>query len=151
MPFAAMALTVADLYLVRTIQGLAAFDAAGQDLLRKIKLGKVVKCEVTQPRNISHHRKFFALLNTVWATAGDWPTVDDLLVELKLKLGVYRTVAIRETGEMVKILGSISFAAMDQLQFDVFYESALRALCEICGGIESDALRTEVLQQLAAA
>lgn len=141
---------MADLYLVRTVQGLAAFDDAGVGIMRKIKLGKVVKCEVTQPRHLAHHRKFFALLNTVWATAGDWPSVDDLLVELKLKIGIYTTVAMRETGELVKILGSISFASMDQLQFDAFYENALHALCEIAGGIKSEALREEVLRQVAA-
>lgn len=142
---------MADLYLTRTIAGLAAVDDAGKDILRKIKLGKMVRCEITQPRNIQHHRKFFALLNTVWAAAGDWTTVDDLLIELKIKLGVTTDVVIRESGEVVKIIGSISFAAMDQLEFEKFYEKAIQALCLMAGGIDSDMLRQLVLQQLAAA
>lgn len=147
----AMSIAMADLYLTRTIAGLAAVDDAGKDILRKIKLGRMVRCEITQPRNIQHHRKFFALLNTVWAAAGDWTTVDDLLIELKIKLGVTTDVVIRESGEVVKIIGSISFAAMDQLEFEKFYEKAIQALCLMAGGIDSDMLRQLVLQQLAAA
>lgn len=142
---------VADLYLTRTVAGLAAYDHADFESLRKIKLGTTVKCRITTPRNIKHHRKFFALLNTVWSVAGDWPSVDDLLIELKIKLGITRDVVIRESGEVVKVLGSISFAAMDQLAFDLFYENALKALCEMAGGISEPSLRQEVLQQLAAA
>jgi len=142
---------MADLYLIRTLTGFAAVDDAGKDLLRKIKIGKVVKCDVSQPRNIKHHRKFFALLNTVWTAAGDWPTVDDLLVELKIKLGITREVVIRESGEVVKIVGSISFAAMDQEAFDTFYERAIQALCFMVGGMDPGMLRDEVMRNLAAA
>lgn len=142
---------MADLYLVRTLAGFAAVDDAGKDLLRKIKIGKMVKCDVSQPRNIKHHRKFFALLNTVWSAAGDWPTVDDLLIELKIKLGITREVVIRESGEVVKIVGSISFAAMDQEAFDKFYESAMQALCFMVGGMDPGMLRDEVMRTLAAA
>lgn len=142
---------MADLYLIRTLSGFAAIDDAGKDLLRKIKLNKVVKCEIAQPRNLAHHRKFFGLLNTVWTAAGDWATVDDLLIELKIKLGLTTDVVIRESGEVVKVLGSISFAAMDQLAFDTFYERAIQALCLMAGGIDSDMLRQEVLRNLAAA
>jgi hypothetical protein len=142
---------MADLYLIRTLTGFAAVDDAGKDLLRKIKIGKVVKCDVSQPRNIKHHRKFFALLNTVWTAAGDWPTVDDLLVELKIKLGITREVVIRESGEVVKIVGSISFAAMDQEAFDTFYERAIQALCFMVGGMDPGMLRDEVMRNLATA
>lgn len=142
---------MADLYLTRTVAGLAAADDAGKDILRKIKVGRVIKCEITQPRHIAHHRKFFALLNTVWAAAGDWQTVDDLLIELKLKLGLTTDVVIRESGEVVKVLGSISFAAMDQTTFDQFYEQAIQALCFMVGNMDPGVLRDEVLKNLAAA
>lgn len=142
---------MAELYLVRTISGLSAADDAAKDVLRKIKLGNMVKCEVSQPRNLKHHRKFFALLNTVWTAAGDWPSVDELLIELKLKLGLTRDVVIRESGEVVKVLGSISFAAMDQTAFDTFYERSLQALCFMVGGMDPGMLRDEVMRNLAAA
>lgn len=142
---------MADLYLTRTLTGLSAVDDAGKEILRKIKLGNVVKCAVSQPRHLPHHRKFFALLNTVWTAAGDWASVDELLIELKIKLGLTREVVIRESGEVVKILGSISFAAMDQPAFDEFYERAIQALCFMVGGMDPGMLRDEVMRNLAAA
>lgn len=142
---------MADLYLTRTLQGFSAVDDAGKEILRKIKLGKMVRCEITQPRNIQHHRKFFALLTTVWQAAGDWTTVEDLLVELKIKLGITKDIVIRDSGEIIKIVGSIAFANMDQLEFEKFYERAIQQLCLMTGGIDSQMLRQMVLEQLAAA
>lgn len=142
---------MADIYLTRTLTGFAAADDAARDALRKIKLGRIVRCEVTAPRNIKHHRKFFALLNTVWEATGDWASADDLLIELKFNLGITRELVIRKTGEVVKIVGSISFASMDQDAFDTFYERAVQELCFMAGIIESEHLRQEVLHQLAAA
>lgn len=126
-------------------------DEAGTEALRKIKLGKVVRCEITQPRNVQHHRKFFALLTTVWNASGEWPSVEDLLIELKCRLGITREVILRDSGEVVKVVGSISFAKMDQGQFDVFYEQSIRELCRMAGGIEEQALREAVLEHLVAA
>jgi len=140
-----------DLYLTRTLTGLVAHDDAAKAALRKIKLGRVVKAEIVQPRNLAHHKKFFALLGIVWAAAGDWATVEDLLTQLKIKLGLTTDVVVRESGEVVKVLGSISFASLDQAGFDAFYERALKALCELAGGIDSEMLRQEVLQQLSKA
>lgn len=135
----------------RSVAGLEAFDDQGTDILRKIKVGEVVQCEVTKPRNLAHHRKFWALLNTVWECAGDWSSPYAILIELKVRLGHVQKVVIRETGEIVSVPKSISFAAMDQTEFDAFYEKALFELCKMAGGIEPAALREHVLQNLATA
>lgn len=139
------------IYLTRTVGGLAPADEDATEALRRIKVGKLVACEVKVPRNGQFHRKFLALVRTVWAATGDWASVEDLLIELKFRLGVIREVALKGTGEIVKIPGSISFAAMDEVEFSKFYDRAMRELCAMAGGIEYDALRDEVLQQLAAA
>lgn len=145
-----------ELWMERTLTGLKAADEAGADVLRKVKLGKVVRVEMTTPRNVAHHRKFFALLNLVWSSAGDWPSLEVLLDKLKINLGHYEQcgeIVDPETGEIRKAikLKSISFAKMDQLQFEEFYERALHELCRMAGGIDHKALRNEVLSQLAAA
>jgi hypothetical protein len=138
-------------YLLRTVAGLEAQDDQGKGVLRRIKVGEVVQCDITKPRNLAHHRKFWALLNTVWECAGDWSSPYAILIELKVRLGHVQKVVIRETGEIVSVPRSISFAAMDQTEFDAFYEKALMELCKMAGGIEPSALRQEVLNQLAVA
>jgi hypothetical protein len=103
------------------------------------------------PRNLRHHRTFFALHNLVWAATDQWESVEDLLIELKCRLGVVRDVVLRDSGEVFKVVGSISFGSMDQAEFDAFFEKSLRLLAKMAGGIESEVLRREVLNNLAEA
>lgn len=135
----------------RTVGGLRPCDDHGFEVLRKIKVGEVIQCELTKPRNLAHHRKFWALLNVFWQAAGDWSSPYAVLIELKVRLGYVQKVVIRETGEVVSVPKSISFAQMDQFEFDSFYEKAIVELCKMGGGIEADDLRQEVLNELARA
>lgn len=137
-----------EIFLERTVAGLKAVDDQGTEILRKVKVGEIVQCELNKPRNLAHHRKFWALLNVFWAAAGDWSSPYGVLIELKVRLGHVQEVLIRETGEIVKVPKSISFAQMDQNEFDTFYERALMELCKMGGGIEPTALRQEVLDEL---
>jgi hypothetical protein len=140
-----------EFFVERTVQGLKAIDEHGIGILRKIKVGEVIQCELNKPRNLAHHRKFWALLNVVWQAAGEWSSPYGLLIELKVRLGLVQEVIIRSTGELVRVPKSISFAQMDQVEFDIFYEQALNALCEMAGGIEPAALRDEVIAELSRA
>lgn len=140
-----------EIFMERTLAGLRPVDDQGTDVLRKIKVGEVIQCELNKPRNLAHHRKFWALLNVFWGATGDWSSPYGVLIELKIRLGHVQEVLIRETGEIVKVPKSISFAQMDQTQFDEFYERAINELCTMGGGIEPAALRSEVLSELARA
>lgn len=142
---------MSELYLMRTVGGLKACDDAGVDALRKIKTGEIVQCEITRPRNVAHHRKFWALLNVFWQATGDWSSTYGVLIELKVRLGHVQEVLLRDTGELVRVPKSISFARMDQSEFDVFYERCIAELCKMGGGIEEEALRQEVLTELSRA
>lgn len=135
----------------RTVQGLKAVDDHGRGILQKLKVGEVIQCEVNKPRNLAHHRKFWALLNKVWEAAGDWSSPYGLLIELKVNLGLVTEARIRSTGEIVHVTKSISFAQMDQTEFENFYERALMELCRMAGGIEPAELREAVLEELARA
>lgn len=139
-----------EVWLQKRVNGtLAPMDDMARETVRRLKIGAPILCDVRQPRNGAMHRKFWALITTVWQAAGNWDSPEDLLIELKVRLGIVRDVVIRSTGEIVKIPGSISYAKMDQQQFGQFYERALIELCEMAGGIESDALRQAVLEELA--
>lgn len=139
------------IFMERTVGGLKTIDDQGVDVLRRIKVGEVVQCEVNRPRNLAHHRKFWALVNVFWAAAGDWSSPYAVLIELKVRLGHVQKVVIRETGEIVSVPKSISFAQMNQDQFTAFYDRALFELCKMGGGIEPEALREEVLRELSTA
>ena len=142
---------MSDLYLRRSLKGLEACDEQGVNVLRRIKVGDVVACEVTQPRNLAFHKKFFALLNLVWQASGEWSSPYALLIELKVNVGHVSQAVIRETGEVVHVPKSISFAQFDETSFSDFYEKCLVKLCEMAGGIDEQALRDEVMNELARA
>ena len=142
---------MSEVYLQRTVGGFKPADDAAVDALRRIKVGEVVQCEITRPRNLAHHRKFWTLLNVFWQATGDWSSTYGVLIELKVRLGHIQDVLIRETGELVKVPKSISFASMDQGEFEAFYERCIEELCLMGGGIEADALRQEVLTELSRA
>lgn len=144
-----------EIYLTRTLAGLAAADDASRDLLRKFKLGSFLIATIRKPRNGKFHRKMFALLTVVWTAAGDWPTVEHLLTDVKFAIGHVekRKFVNRTTGEVFDYVVplSISYANMGDIEFEKFYERTLMTLCEMAGGIEADELRQEVLNQLASA
>ena len=95
------------------------------------------------------------MLQIVFAASGDWTSLDDLLDDLKFHLGHVdrKRIIDKKTGETFEYVKpkSISFASMDDTVFELFYERAMRELCEMAGGIEYLALRDEVLSQLATA
>jgi hypothetical protein len=44
---------MAEIFLTRTVSGLAPADQTALEALRKVKLGKMVRCEITTPRNVN--------------------------------------------------------------------------------------------------
>lgn len=144
-----------EIWLHRTIHGLAAQDDAARAYLRKLKLGDVVRCDVIRPRSVKYHRRFFGMLNTVWQACGDWQTVDELLVELKFRAGLVdrQRVVDKATGEVLAEIikpRSISFAAMSDDEFREFVDRCIKIICEeMVPGLDDAVLREEVLRSVA--
>lgn len=144
-----------DLYLRRTIRGFEPEDEAAHEALRRIPQGAVVAAEVRRPRNVKFHRMFFGLLQVVWQTCGDWQTVEQLLVELKFRVGHVdrQRVVDKSTGEVlaeIVLPRSIAFANLGEDEFHEFYERCVRVICEeMVPGLDDSVLREEVLRRVA--
>lgn len=96
----------------------------------RLRDGETVLCSITRPRNIKFHRKFFALVRLTFnnlpehlATRFCVHNEDDMLARFKIDLGMFDIVEVGE-GRALK-LGSISFARMDNTQFEEFYSKCL--------------------------
>jgi len=94
------------------------------DNMKRIKAGEMVMCEVTKPRNIQFHRKFFALLNLVFHNQEIYMDVEDLRHDLTIEAGFFE-YRVNLFGEEVKKAKSISFAKMDEFEFSSFYSAVL--------------------------
>ena len=121
-------------------------DSSGEDALRKIGNGEVVSIEVKRPRNVRHHRMFWALMTIVHENMDEarYPTVEDLVSAIKIAAGL-RTRIVLPSGDVGFIPGSIAFHKMDQSQFSEFYDRVCDLIAKhFLPGVTSEQLRAEV-------
>lgn len=93
--------------------------------------GEMVKVEVTKSRDITKHRRFFALIQAVWALEEMQENFDNqegLRMWLTVQAGHYRSMYLE--GVEVRIPKSISFADMDDTEFREFYDRAVNAVLQ---------------------
>lgn len=94
--------------------------------LCKIKENDWVEVSIKKKRNIKFHRKFFALLNMIFENQHYFTTLEDLREWLTIEAGHYKSV--RTPRGMTKMAKSISFANMDEHDFNQFYQSFCDAI-----------------------
>lgn len=135
--------------VAKNLGKLQPIDEAGEAVLKKLGQGEIVSVELIRPRNVQHHRKFFALLQIILENQDFYKSIDDLLDVCKLRIGHVRTVQTKDG--TVSIPESISFAAMDQDAFNAFYDRACNwVITEVIPGLAKKDLDAEVEEQLRA-
>jgi hypothetical protein len=134
------------LFMRRTVGGLRPINRMGEDALAKYPLNTEIKAEITQPRNLGHHKKFFALLQALFPHQEIYPTLDSFRAAMTCALGYGETVTLKD-GRIVLVPGSISFAKMDQAAFNDFYDRALELIAtRILPGIGREDVDREVAE-----
>lgn len=118
-----------DIHLKRTLAGLIPADPRAADALRKIKEGQIIRATIKRPRSVAHHRKLWVLLQMVVDATGRWPNAEALLTALKIHLG-HCDIVQMPRGNRIPVPRSISFDAMDQHEFNTFYEDVVRAITQ---------------------
>lgn len=134
-----------------TPYGLVPLYDSDYDLKKRLRVGSVVKCKVSNPRNYEHHKKFFALVRLTFDNlpsnlAEHWRVhnEEDMLRRFKRDLGYY-TSNLNERGEREIEYQSISFSAMEQHEFDRFYNQCIDlVLYKYIKGIDKQDLITEI-------
>lgn len=121
---------MAKLYLRKMGGMLFADDEQSKKHLQKIKAGSVISCEVKKPRNIRFHRKYFALLNYSFECWNENlidnsnANFDAFREEITIRSGHY-TKTIKFNGDVRYIAKSISFARMEELDFNELYSKTI--------------------------
>lgn len=124
------------LYLVKTDAGtVIGWGPEDTEYLARLEPGECIEAETRKARNPGHHRKFFALLQSAFVGQSRYKRLEDLLIEMKLRAGWYEE-HITADGKLVYVPKSISWAQMDQQEFDRFYAEAIVALAEMFGSEE---------------
>lgn len=119
------------LYLTKTEGGdLIGLDAIDQDYLARMKPGESLECDTRKARHPEHHKKFFALFDQAFEAQNKYPNRKELMIALKLKAGWFDEHVTRD-GQLVYVPKSLSWASMDQLEFERFYREAMIALADL--------------------
>lgn len=103
------------------------------DMLDALRPGETVRVTVKRPRNLKFHRKFFALLQAAYQfeqVSDRYENLDQFLQSVKIAIGHADRHEAQIAGERCVILipRSISFASMDDTEFERFYSATLDAL-----------------------
>jgi len=92
--------------------------------LKKIKPMELLECEIKKPRNYKFHKKFFALINMVYQNQERYNNIEDLRYDLTIEAGYY-TLRQDMQGNAIKKANSISFASMEENDFNEYYNKVL--------------------------
>lgn len=130
----------------KQLGALRPIDQAGEDALKRFGNAEILQVEIRQPRNINHHRKFYALMNIVYENMDTerYPSLDDFVGAIKIAAG-HRVRIELPNGDVGFMPRSISFAKMTQAEFNEFYARVVDLICRwFIPGLENEALRNEV-------
>ena len=132
---------------VKKFKALHPIDAEGEAVLRNIGQGEIISIEIKRPRNVLFHRKLFALLSIILENQEFYASIEDLLDVAKIRAGHVRVIETK-LGQVL-VPKSISFASMDDIQFQAFYDKVMVWVCtEVIPGLSRHDLDEEVRQQL---
>lgn len=106
------------------------------EILSKLKPGTTYKFEVTQPRNYNFHKKLFGLINLCFQNQSQYNNFEHLRGVLIMKAGYYETV-VTDKGT-VYWPKSISYAKMDNLEFEQLYSKVLDEVCKMIGSTSEE-------------
>ena len=137
-----------EINLIKTISGLAPYDPDSESWYNKLKIGNVVHSDFRKYRHPIFHRKYFALLNIGFE---NWEPG-----EINSKYGVpeknferfrkdiailagYFDLVIRLDGTSRPEAQSISFAKMDESEFQDLYSKTIDILIKNVYGSSLDA------------
>ena len=121
------------------IQGLVPLYPSDFDDKRKLRLGETYQVEVTNPRNVGFHKKFFAMLNV-----GHENTSLDMPFETYRKYMIVKAgffTAYQTPKGIYYDPNSISFASMSQDEFEEVYSRVLDKVIEDVGLYREDVER----------
>ena len=129
----------------KTALGLVPVFNSDHDKLKesKLKSGEIYEIEIKKKRNYEFHKKYFALINLAFENQDHFELFDDLRDYLTVKSGHYRKVTMPNGFEQIKPK-SISFAEMDEIEFEDLYQKTITQVCKFIG-IEKEDLLNEIL------
>ena len=131
---------------IKKLSALYPVDASGEAIMRSIKQGEIVEISLRRPRNVQHHRLFWALMTLVWENIEntEYPTVEDLVTRVKIETGHRHRIEF-EGGLVAFVPKSIAFHNMSQDEFSAFFERVCDWIAvNVLPGVTKEDLQQEI-------
>lgn len=127
-----------EIVLMKSANVLVPYDEAAADFIQKMKLGELAHSDFKRVRNYRFHKKYFALVSFAF---DQWEPQDGLTYQgqpvMKNKKRFRQDVAILAgffestvnlKGEVRLEARSISFAQMDEIEFEALYNATINVI-----------------------
>jgi len=122
----------APLMMQRTGSGLSPWSSFDAEALDAVKMGAPVEVTIRQPRSRSQHRLYWMAASRIAENVEGYPSAEHLHDATKVHLGYVQRIR-RIDGTVMFIPDSTAFAAMDQAEFKVFFDRAVKLWAETFG------------------
>lgn len=138
-----------DVSLVRTISGAAPADDVARELFRKWPVGEERRCDIVKPRDNRNLRRWWALCNLVYQNCEQYKSPDQVHQHLKILAGHCTPIVSKSSGEVFLIPDSISYARLEESEFEDVFKRTVAAVCEhILPTVTSRTIEEEILNLL---
>lgn len=111
----------------RQLGALRPANAWSEELLAELPQGKILKVVITQPRNLTFHNKFFALLSVLYPHQSYYPTMRKFRKAVLIALGYCEETTL-PSGKVMVEPDSMAWNKMEEPEFDAlmkrFFELA---------------------------
>ena len=114
---------------VKKIQGVL-LPALPNDalLFESIKAGVPYAFDFKKKRNGKFHNKYFAMLDVVLHHTEHWENVEQIRKRLLIQIGHFDMIWDAVSQELVPEAKSMSFASMDEVEFNRIYQDSLTVI-----------------------
>lgn len=121
---------MARLYLRRTLTGFSPADEPSADIARKYKVGEIYRADIVKPRSYQHHKLCMALLTLTYQNQERYTSFDMFRKAVALEAGHVNEI-IKLDGEVVLEPGSLSYDALDEVEFTRVMASMMTICAQI--------------------
>lgn len=137
-----------DLIMRRGLSGLMPATAQAEEAIRELPIGADFKVTVKRGRNIQHHKLYWALVSLIHQNQSRYMTVENVSDALKIMVGHCEMMQLRN-GQEIRVPKSISFAKMDQTEFNKFFERIKTlVITQILPGVTKAQLEHEIADMI---
>lgn len=129
--------------VINTPHGLVPYGDEDYEEKKRLKDGETYSVEIKVARNLDFHRKYFAMISYAWdflneAETATFRTKDNFRKYLEISAGHCEVIYHPRLQEFVEIPKSISFAKMDNAEFDALYQRVKDVVFSLIGGRVSE-------------